>query len=65
MVSCRLRSSRCKIKAIALDLGSVYSACAKKYLPRARIVYDCFHLIKLMNEKLDKLRRKTMNDPDE
>jgi transposase len=61
----RLRSSRCKIKAVALDLGPAYSAWAKKYLPEARIVYDHFHLIKLMNEKLDTLRRKTMNDADE
>jgi len=61
----RLQSSRCKIKAVALDLGPAYSAWAKKYLPEARIVYDHFHLIKLMNEKLDTLRRKTMNDADE
>ena len=61
----RLRSSKCKIKAVALDLGRAYSAWAKKNLPGARIVYDHFHLIKLMNEKLDTLRRKTMNDADE
>jgi len=61
----RLRSSKCKIKAVAIDLGPAYSAWAKEYLPKARIVYDHFHLIKLMNEKLDALRRKTMNDADE
>jgi len=61
----RLQSSKCKIKAVALDLGPAYSAWAKEYLPDARIVYDHFHLIKLMNAKLDALRRKTMNDADE
>ena len=61
----RLKSSKCKIQAIAMDLGPAYAAWAKKYLPKARIVYDHFHLIKLMNEKLDALRRKTMNEADE
>lgn len=61
----KLRSSKCKIKAVALDLGPAYSAWAEKYLPEARIVYDHFHLIKLMNSKLDALRRKTMGDADE
>jgi transposase len=61
----KLNSSKCKIKAIAMDLGPAYAAWAKKYLPNARIVYDHFHLIKLMNKKLDDLRRKTMNEADD
>ena len=61
----KLNSSKCKIRAIAMDLGPAYAAWAKKCLPDARIVYDHFHLIKLMNEKLDNLRRKTMNEADE
>lgn len=61
----KLNSSKCKIRAIAMDLGPAYAAWAKEYLPDARIVYDHFHLIKLMNEKLDNLRRKTMNEADE
>jgi transposase len=61
----KLKSSKCKIQAVALDLGPAYSAWAKEHLPAARIVYDHFHLIKLMNAKLDALRRKTMNEADE
>jgi transposase len=61
----KLNSSKCEIQAVAMDLGPAYAAWAKEYLPEARIVYDHFHLIKLMNEKLDALRRKTMNEADE
>ena len=61
----KLNGSKCKIRAVAMDLGPAYAAWAKKYLPDVRIVYDHFHLIKLMNKKLDALRRKTMNDADE
>jgi len=31
-------------------------------IPQAQIVYDHFHVIKLMNERMDALRRKTMNE---
>lgn len=61
----RLRSSTCQIRAVAVDLAPSYSAWAKKNLPDAKIVYDHFHLIKLMNEKIDALRRKTMQEADD
>jgi transposase len=61
----KLNSSKCHIQAVAMDLGPAYAAWAKEHLPEARIVYDHFHLIKLMNKKLDDLRRKTMNEADE
>ena len=34
-----------------------YIAAVLKYLPKARLVFDHFHVIKLMNEKLTALRR--------
>lgn len=61
----RLRSSKCVIKAAAVDLAPSYTAWLRDNLPEASIVYDHFHLIKLMNKKLDDLRRKTMKEADE
>lgn len=61
----RLRSSVCQIKAAAIDLAPAYTAWMKDNLPDAKIVYDHFHLIKLMNEKIDTLRRKTMREADD
>jgi transposase len=61
----RLRKVKHKIKAIAMDMSTGYSAWAARFLPDAKIVFDHFHLIKLMNEKLNIIRRRTMRDLDE
>jgi transposase len=54
----RLRSSRAKIKAVAMDMSAAYIGAVRDYLPDARIVFDHFHVVKLMNEKLSDLRRE-------
>ena len=55
-----LKRSKANIKAVALDFGRPYSKWARESVPNAIVVYDHFHLIKLMNDKLDKIRRSTM-----
>lgn len=59
--SLRLKRNKVKIKAVSLDFGRAYSKWAKENIPEAEIVYDHFHLIKLMNDKVDKIRRSTMS----
>jgi transposase len=54
----RLRSARARIEAVAIDMGRGYIAAVKANLPEALIVFDHFHVIKLMNEKLSDLRRE-------
>jgi transposase len=54
----RLRSSHAKIKAVAMDMSAAYIGAVRDYLPDAQIVFDRFHVIKLMNEKLSDLRRE-------
>lgn len=53
----RLKSSRAKIKAVAIDMSNAYTAAVRNHLPDAVLVYDHFHIIKLYNEKLTALRR--------
>ena len=53
----RLRSSRAKIEAVAMDMGPAYIKAVTANLPDATIVFDHFHVIKLFNEKLTNLRR--------
>lgn len=53
----RLRSSRAKIEAVAMDMGPAYSKAVATNMPDAVIVFDHFHVIKLFNEKLTQLRR--------
>jgi transposase len=54
----RLKSSRAKIRAVAVDLSPAYTAAVRTHLPNAMLVYDRFHLMKLFNEKLSELRRE-------
>lgn len=54
----RLRSSHAKIQAVAADLSPSYSAAIRKALPKASLVFDRFHLMKLLNERLTELRRE-------
>lgn len=54
----RLKSSGAKIKAVATDMSPAYISAVRKNLPNARLVFDRFHVMKLMNEKLTALRRQ-------
>jgi transposase len=58
----RIKRKRKQIKAVAIDMANSYTAWVSEVLPEADIVYDHFHVIKSMNDKLNTLRRKTMNE---
>jgi transposase len=60
----RLRSSRAKIEAVATDMSSAYFSAAMTNLPKAKHVFDRFHLVKLMNDKLTELRRTLQNEAE-
>ncbi|HMB06758.1 MAG TPA: ISL3 family transposase [Isosphaeraceae bacterium] len=53
----RLRGSKAKIAAVAMDMSEAYRAAVSTHLPKATIVFDRFHVVKLFNEKLSDLRR--------
>jgi transposase len=57
----RLKRRKKHIKAVAIDMANSYSAWVREVLPDADIVYDHFHVIKLMNERMNDLRKSTMN----
>lgn len=61
----RLIRSNANIQYVTMDLGHPFSAWVKANLPNAVIVYDHFHVIKLMNEAVDKVRRRVMSEMDE
>ena len=56
----RLRKSKAKIEYVTMDLGHPFASWVKKNLPDATIIYDHFHVIKIMNEAVDKVRRRVM-----
>lgn len=57
-----LRSSQARIEAVAMDLSAAYWAAVLEHLPEAAIVFDRFHITKLVNEKLDELRREMVRE---
>lgn len=61
----RLHGSRAKVKAVATDMASAYYSAVRKNLPKVTHVFDRFHIIKLMNEKLTELRRTLQNEAEQ
>ena len=60
----RLSGSRAKIQAVATDMSNAYYAAVAKHLPQAKHVFDRFHIVKLMNDKLSTLRRELQAEAD-
>ena len=57
----KLSRAGCRIEAVSSDLSEAFISAVREHLPDAVQVYDHFHIVKLMNEKLDKVRRDTYN----
>lgn len=55
------RCKGCRLRAIAIDMSPAYISAVQSNAPEARIVFDRFHLVKLCNEMLTKLRRALYN----
>ena len=61
----RLKASGSKIKAAATDMSSAYFAAVQTHLPNATLVFDRFHIVKLMNEKLSQFRRELQREAED
>ena len=53
------------IKTVSMDMASSYTSWAAGALPKATIVIDRFHVMKALNDRVDKARRKVMAMVDE
>jgi transposase len=60
----RLRLAKARIKAVAIDMSGAYWSAVLERLPNAVLVFDKFHVIKLMNERLDQLRRQMVREAE-
>ena len=54
----KVRRKGIRIKHVATDLSAAFIASVMENCPEAVHVFDHFHVVKLMNEKLDDIRRK-------
>ncbi len=60
----RLRRSRSGVRAVAMDMSGAYWAAVLEEFPGVVVVFDKFHVIQLMNKRLDELRRELVREAD-
>lgn len=46
-----------RLRGIGIDMSAAYSSSVKKHLPTIAIIFDRFHVSKLLNNTIDKIRR--------
>lgn len=54
-----------KVGSITMDMWKAYMLSAKEFLPNASIVHDRFHLVKYINEAINKIRRREVKHHQE
>ena len=50
--------ARAGVEAVAMDMSTAYQGAAQAVLPKAEVVFDRFHISKLMGEAMDQVRRE-------
>ena len=60
----RLGRSRVRIRAVAMDMSGAYWAAVVEALVGVVVVFDKFHIIQLMNQRLDELRRELVREAE-
>jgi len=54
----RVKSTKTEIQAVAIDMWPAYIGSVVENAPEAVIVFDHFHVVKILNTKIDELRRQ-------
>ena len=50
------------VQLFSMDMSKSYQSGREKYFPKSKVVFDRFHIKKLLNELLDKVRRREIKD---
>jgi transposase len=53
-----LKAAHAHVEAVAIDMSAAYYQAVCDNLPDAAVVFDWFHIVKLLNDKLSDLRRQ-------
>jgi transposase len=53
------------VETVSLDMWKAYLSSVEEILPKADIVHDRFHLIKYLNDAIDKVRRREVKHHEE
>jgi len=54
----KIKRWKSNINAVAMDMWPAYIKSVREHLPQAQIVYDWFHVVKMLNHGIDQLRRQ-------
>lgn len=60
----KLAKKGTRLKAVAMDMSTAYISAVQEQLPHVDIVFDRFHVMALMNDALDELRRDVQRELD-
>jgi transposase len=58
----RVQRAGCKIEAVSIDMSPAYIEAVEKHLGKDLIVFDHFHIVKLLNETVSEIRREIFNN---
>lgn len=47
-----------RIKAVSMDMSQSYQNSVRRYCPNAELIFDPFHLMKMLNKAVDEVRRQ-------
>lgn len=61
----RLRLAKTRIEAVAMDMSAAYWKVVREHLPVAAVVFDKFHIVKMVNERLDEVRRALVRQAED
>ena len=59
------KGNKDKVETISVDMWKAYLTSIEEVLPNAKVVHDRFHLVKYLNEAIDKVRRREVKDHQE
>lgn len=51
-----------KVNTISLDMWKAYLSAAQEVIPKAEVIHDRFHLVKYLNDAVDKVRRREVKE---
>lgn len=57
----KLKRAGAKIEAVSIDMSPAYIEAITRNLNQSKIIFDHFHIVKLMNESITELRREVYN----
>ena len=49
-----------RIRAVSVDMGKAYPCSVRQYCPQAELIYDPFHIMKMLNKAVNEVRSREM-----